>query len=55
MEKKQSISCTVSKCEYNDKETKKCNLENILVTPCKNNNNNNPEDESMCANYKATH
>ncbi len=52
MDGKQIINCTVRSCEYNNKVTKKCELNDIIVTPCKNCNNGNPEDESMCGSYR---
>lgn len=53
MEKKQMINCTVGSCEYNNEKTQKCELEDIIVMPCKNCNNGNPEDESMCGSYRS--
>jgi len=52
MEKKQLINCTVCSCAFNNKKTQKCELEDIIVRPCKNCNNGNPEDESMCGSYR---
>ena len=52
MEKNQTINCTVCSCAYNNKTNHICELQNIKVEPCKNCNNGNPEDESMCGSYK---
>ena len=52
MNKKQIINCTVGSCEYNNDKTNMCGLEDIIVRPCKNCNNGNPEDESMCGSYR---
>ena len=52
MEKKQLINCTVGSCQFNNKQTNKCALNDIIVKPCSNCNNGNPEDESMCGSYK---
>ena len=51
MDKKQQINCTVGSCVYNSTD-KKCELEAIIVEPCSDCNNGNPEDESMCGNYE---
>ena len=51
-DKKQVIKCTVGSCEYNDKTAQKCELNGIIVTPCKNCNSGKAEDESMCGSYK---
>ena len=52
MEKKQLINCTVCSCAFNNEKTQKCELEDIIVRPCTNCNNGNPEDESMCGSYR---
>ena len=51
MEKNQKINCTVESCKYNDGQTQKCSLEQIIVTPiigC----NTKQSDESMCSSYR---
>lgn len=53
MEKKQIINCTVGSCEYNNQKTQKCELADIIVTPCKDCSNGKPEDESMCGSYRS--
>ncbi len=55
MEGKQLINCTVCSCEFNNEKTQKCELEDIIVRPCKNCNNGRAEDESMCGSYKCNH
>ena len=52
MDEKQKINCTVGSCEYNDTETRKCSLKEIIVEPCVGGNTGTPEDESMCASYE---
>ena len=52
MDKKQKINCTVGSCAYNCTNNQECELESIVVEPCSDCNNGNPEDESMCGNYK---
>ena len=52
MDKKQTINCTVRSCEYNNTQTKKCELNGITVTPCKACNTGKAEDESMCGSYE---
>jgi len=47
----QSIGCNVDSCAYN--ESQHCSLQSIQVAPCKNCQNGNPEDESMCASYQS--
>lgn len=49
MDKKQTINCNVKSCAYNANNL--CELENIVVEPCKNCHNGNPADESMCGSY----
>ena len=46
----QTIGCNVQSCAYNQNQY--CSLQSIQVAPCKNCNNGNPEDESMCASYQ---
>ena len=46
----QTIGCDVQSCVYNQNHY--CSLQSIQVAPCKNCNNGNPEDESMCASYQ---
>ncbi len=55
MEKKQLINCTVGSCAFNNEKTQKCELEDIIVRPCTNCNNGNPEDESMCGSYRCSY
>lgn len=50
MDKNQKINCTVHTCKYNNSETKRCQLENIVVTPMPDCNTKTP-DESMCSSY----
>ncbi len=52
MDDKQSINCTVGSCMYNNTNTKKCTLKEIIVEPCVDCNNGTPEDESMCGSYE---
>ena len=52
MNKNQKINCTVKSCAYNNPNCT-CGLEQIKVAPCKGCNTGNPEDESMCNNYKS--
>ena len=52
MDKNQKINCTVGSCEYNDHNTRKCVLNEIIVEPCTGGNTGTPEDESMCASYQ---
>ncbi len=52
MEKKQKINCNVCSCAYNNTATNECELKEIKVAPCQNCQTGNPEDESMCSNYK---
>jgi len=52
MEKNQKINCTVHSCAFNNTEHKMCELDRIIVEPCKNCNNGNPADESMCGSYE---
>ncbi len=52
MDKNQKINCTVNSCAFNDTNRKICELDTIIVEPCKNCNNGNPADESMCGSYK---
>jgi len=52
MEKSQKINCNVNSCAFNDTERQMCELERIVVQPCKNCNTGNPEEESMCGSYE---
>ena len=52
MDKNQKINCNVKSCAFNDTENKICELDKIVVQPCPNCNNGNPEDESMCGSYE---
>lgn len=52
MEKNQKINCTVNSCIYNNTANKLCELESIIVEPCKNCNTGRPEEESMCGSYE---
>ena len=52
MNKHQKINCTVESCAYNNDGNQECNLEEIVVEPCYDCNNGEPEDESMCGSYK---
>ena len=52
MEKNQKINCTVNSCAFNNTEHQMCKLDRIIVEPCKNCNNGNPADESMCGSYE---
>lgn len=45
----QKIYCQVHSCQHHSQQ--QCDLDSITVTPCKDCNNGNPEDESMCASY----
>ena len=48
----QKIHCNVNSCKYNDAQEEECNLDEITIQPCSNCHSGNPEDESMCGNYK---
>ena len=50
-DKKQKINCTVDSCTYNDTENQECELDQIIVEPCMDCHNGDPEDESMCGSY----
>ncbi len=52
MDKNQTINCRVKSCTFNDTQKHICELDNIIVQPCKNCSNGNPEDESMCGSYE---
>lgn len=52
MDKNQKINCTVGSCQYNDTETQKCSLKEIVVEPCIGGTTGTPEDESMCGSYE---
>lgn len=52
MDDKQIIKCTVESCVYNDDNTKKCTLKEIIVEPCVDCNNGEAQDESMCGSYE---
>ncbi len=47
----QKISCTVGSCIYNDKLDGRCTLSEIIVTPTKRCNTQQP-DESKCSSYE---
>ena len=48
----QKINCAVTSCRYNNIHGQECELNSIVVKPCYDCNNGNPEDESMCGNYQ---
>lgn len=52
MDKKQKIHCTVESCAFNNCNKKSCELDQIMVSPCKNGTSGTPDDESMCNSYK---
>lgn len=52
MDKIQKINCKVNSCAFNNTEKNMCELDGIMVQPCKKCSNGKPEDESMCGNYK---
>ena len=52
MDKNQKINCNVNSCAFNNTTRHLCELDGIIVEPCKNCNNGNPEDESMCGSYE---
>lgn len=52
MNGKQIIKCNVKSCAFNDTTKRVCELEGIVVEPCKNCDNGNPADESMCGSYE---
>lgn len=52
MGKNQKINCTVHSCAFNNTEHKICNLETIIVEPCKTCNTGKPSEESMCGSYE---
>ena len=52
MEKNQKINCTVESCAFNNTEHKMCELDRIIVEPCKNCNTGKPAEESMCGSYE---
>ena len=49
----QKINCAVTSCRYNDMHEQECELNAIVVKPCQECSNGNPEDESMCGNYQS--
>lgn len=51
MEKNQKINCTVETCKFNNIQNKKCELQQIMVTPINECHTKNP-DESMCSSYE---
>ena len=51
MDKKQTINCSVGSCEYNNCDNQMCELKEIVIEPCSNCKNGDPEDESMCGSY----
>ncbi|MCL2355138.1 MAG: DUF1540 domain-containing protein [Oscillospiraceae bacterium] len=54
MDERQKINCNVGSCEYNDPEDHKCELDEIVVEPCKDCGTGEPEEESMCGSYIQT-
>ena len=52
MERNQKINCTVHSCAFNNTDKQVCELDGIIVEPCKNCSNGNPADESMCGSYE---
>jgi len=52
MEKNQKINCTVHSCAFNNTEHKMCELDRIIVEPCKNCDTGIPSEESMCGSYE---
>lgn len=52
MERNQKINCNVKSCAFNDTHKCVCELDGIVVEPCKDCCNGNPADESMCGSYK---
>lgn len=48
----QKINCTVESCEYNDCNSKMCELKQIEIQACKDCYTGSPREESMCGNYK---
>ena len=51
MDTKQKINCTVESCKFNNTKDRKCELEQIMVTPIDECDTKTP-DESMCSSYK---
>ena len=51
MDNKQTINCTVTSCQYNNRQDNECALKQIIVTPCEDTKTTTP-DESMCSSYK---
>lgn len=46
----QTIGCEVESCKYFD-QGGMCNLNRIVVKPCRSCNTGNPEDETLCGSY----
>lgn len=55
MNKNQKINCNVCSCKFNNEASNVCELEEILVAPCKGCNNGKAKDESMCDSYECKH
>lgn len=51
MDTNQKINCTVESCRFNNNQSQKCKLEQIIVTPINNCKTKQP-DESMCSSYE---
>lgn len=49
--KNQTINCTVTSCKYNSNQKQLCQLDTIIVSPCKN-CNTAKTDESQCSSYE---
>lgn len=49
--KDQIINCTVTTCKYNSNQKQLCNLDTIVVSPCKDCQPKTSE-ESQCASYE---
>lgn len=50
-QKNQHIGCDVNSCVYNENGSA-CSLQSITVQACQNCSSGNPQDESMCSNYR---
>lgn len=51
MENNQKIKCTVCSCQYNQEQDCNCQLNEITVRPCQN-QDSGKTDDTLCSNYK---
>lgn len=52
MDRNQKIHCHVESCLYNDIDTNRCSLDEIIVQPCEG-CSTDEADESMCGSYES--